>query len=95
MGIDYYKAYVRYMDLTENYLFQKNSQCLKDVITNEYWYANDKIQESKKETGIQTKYIILSAAVAITFVLTFILFILYYLKAKPTESFVEESQNGH
>lgn len=89
MGIGYYKAYSTYMELMGRPMLQDNPECVKKSINTIYWKAQDAIQRASGDQN-QTKYIILSVAIGIVFVLSLVLFTIYFKRKGNDESETSE-----
>ena len=85
MSIEFYKAYINYMQMTQAVAFYDNPDCVKSIITNLYWTAKDVLQkheESKLDANLSTILIV----VASTFVVMFVLLVIYFNKKGKEET---------
>lgn len=89
MGEKFYRAYMNYMDMTRRNLHVDNPDCVKKVVNHEYWDSVEALRGNTKTSSV--KYIILSVAIGVVFILSLVLFTIYYKKkSKNRESLTEE-----
>ena len=79
MGSDFDEAYLAYMQMTRQAIYEDNEPCVQAVINSAYWGARERIKKREEEGG-NGKYIFLGIAIGIIFVTAFALFVWYYRK---------------
>ena len=89
MPKEFFVAYKTYMDYIGRPDYQNNPECVKDVINQLYWYS---VSHSNTEEKFQVKYLILAIAIGVVFILTLVLFTIYFKrKNKSSEDLAENT----
>ena len=76
MPVEYFKAYIAYMNMTKGYSFQDNPECVKKMINKVYWKGIE-ILNDVEDVG-ESNVVVILCIVAGVFVVAIVLFIMYF-----------------
>ncbi len=94
MPLEFFKAYVSYMKMTQPALFINNTECVSNIYTKLYWTSIDKINEADSDEDKFGLYLFLGIAIGAVFVIAILLLVIYFKRRKSDEDEAEETTTG-
>ena len=90
MSLEFYKAYIAYMKMTQPAAFINNEECVSTIYTNVYWTAVNKVKEAEDDEDKFGLYLFLGIAIGAVFVIAILLLVIYFKRRKSDEEETEE-----
>ena len=85
MGLEFFRAYVVYMEMTKGVMLRDNMDCVKEIINKDYWEAKKEVDKADNVKDNKVKFIILAIVILAMFAIALVLFICYIIKQRKSK----------